>query len=39
MEKTLATFPFNQGRMLQCNIEKKSKICQEKDVSEIKITK
>ena len=30
------TFPFNDRRMLQCSIEKRSKIFQEKDESEIK---
>ena len=35
MEKTLATFPFNNG---QCSTEKKSKIFQKKDASEIKTT-
>ena len=38
MEKTLVSFLFNEGHMLQCSIEKKSKIFQEKDASEIKKT-
>ena len=38
MEKILVTFPFNEGRMLQCSIEKKSIIFQEKDAYEIKTT-
>ena len=38
MEKTLVTFPFNKGHMLQYSIEKKSKMFQEKYASEIKTT-
>ena len=30
MEKTLVKFPFNEGRKLQCSIERKNKVFEKK---------
>ena len=38
MEKALVNFSFNEGRKLQCSIERKNKVFEKKDASEIKKT-